>query len=683
MHQHDYSSVSGRSKKAWARLSALAAAVLLAPAAWAQAPANDDCTGAVSLTPAATCVTTTGTITGATQSQAPIACAGFTSGSAKDVWYKFVATGTAHAVTFNSTFDGVLEGFSGACSSLASMGCADATVGGTETLNMTGLTVGSTYYVRYYPYAAATTVVTGALTACVTSVAAAPANDNPSGAITLPITATCTPVNGTNAGATTTTPSGYTNPGTSCGIAVNPKDVWYKVTTAASGAGSTSLRLTVTGNPAGYLRLFSATSATGPFTEITCSAGATNNTVAAPLTASGLTPNTTYYISVAGYGSADTQGAFTICATTIPDNDAEVQIIYALGKAPAGSAQTVQAVVRNVGGQTITGLPVTLAVSGGTTFSNSQLIGSLAPGASSTVTFTGFTVPATATGTNTLTVSLLADDNTANNSQVFTQNVTTNTFSYVNTATVIGANNSVGFGPTATAAFVVRYNTSVARSITSVVANIGDPGSVGNTVYGVVVSSTGTLLGRSANYVVTAADVNQRHTFTLNAPVAVAAGDFLVGLVQTPAVDGSTQYFPMSYVPQTPTRTGTFYTISPFSATAGGTLADAASQGFGIFVVEANADVTTGTSAALNRAVNLYPNPSTNGEVTLSVQGAKAQAGLEVQILNTLGQTVYTNAQLRDNFENKLNLSHLAAGVYTLKVKMGNDYTIRQLSLTK
>ena len=140
-----------------------------------------------------------------------------------------------------------------------------------------------------------------------------PVNDDPTGAIALTLGTTCTPVNATNEGATTTTPAGYANPG--CGVAVSPKDVWYKFTTAASGVGSTYVRLQVTGAPAGQVRVFSAASNAGPFTEVGCSSSGDNNTVAADLGLSPLTPNTTYYVFVSGYGSGDATGAFTICAT--------------------------------------------------------------------------------------------------------------------------------------------------------------------------------------------------------------------------------------------------------------------------------------------------------------------------------------------------------------------------------
>ena len=375
-------------------------------------PANDECAGAITLTSGGTCVPTSGTTAGATQSLPAITCANFTGNADDDVWYKFTATGATHTVTVvgSTAFDAVVDVRSGACPGV-NIGCADATVsGGTETVVLTGLMVGSVYYVRVYSYGSTATTPTspGAFTICITNptnapcaavtnaavtttggtatastgeltftpvtgatnyfltltptaggtqatatvtaspvtltgltpntsytitittncsnggmsstvtviftsaaAPAVPANDDPAGAITLTVSSTCTPTNGTNAGATTTTASGYANPGT-CGIAVSPKDVWYKFTTLA---GQTVATVTVTGSPAGLVRVFSASSSAGPFTQVNCSAGSTNNTVAPALTVTGLTPNTTYYISVAGYGSADTQGAFTICVT--------------------------------------------------------------------------------------------------------------------------------------------------------------------------------------------------------------------------------------------------------------------------------------------------------------------------------------------------------------------------------
>lgn len=151
-----------------------------------------------------------------------------------------------------------------------------------------------------------------------TTFQSAAGNDEPCQAIALPLTSSCSsPLAGTTAGATTTAANGYAQQG--CGGDNQPRDVWYTVTTAATGAASTGLTVTVTGNPAGQVRLFSATSCQGPFTALACVAGsAFGNGQAPPLVVAGLAPSTTYYVRVAGYFGSDPQGAFTICASNPP-----------------------------------------------------------------------------------------------------------------------------------------------------------------------------------------------------------------------------------------------------------------------------------------------------------------------------------------------------------------------------
>ncbi|WP_197076979.1 T9SS type A sorting domain-containing protein [Hymenobacter terrenus] len=87
------------------------------------------------------------------------------------------------------------------------------------------------------------------------------------------------------------------------------------------------------------------------------------------------------------------------------------------------------------------------------------------------------------------------------------------------------------------------------------------------------------------------------------------------------------------------------------------------------------------TSEALSRALSLYPNP-TAGVVTLEVRGANANGKPEVQVTNLLGQTVHTSA-LQDNSRHELNLSHLAKGLYLVRVQTGTEFTTRQLAITK
>ncbi len=147
-----------------------------ASATFSTRPTNDECAGALTLTSNTTCTTTSGHMTGASQSRAASACSGATSSTANDLWYSFVATSSSHRVRATGTFDGVLECFSGSCGALASLSCADSTGdGGTETLRLSGLTPATRYYLRYYPYTTNATAVDGTFTICITGAGTAAA----------------------------------------------------------------------------------------------------------------------------------------------------------------------------------------------------------------------------------------------------------------------------------------------------------------------------------------------------------------------------------------------------------------------------------------------------------------------------------------------------------------------------
>ncbi len=144
-------------------------------------------------------------------------------------------------------------------------------------------------------------------------------NDDPGGAVALPLTATCQPTASTNAGATLTPASGY-DPYTNCGggnLSTTP-DVWFTVTTDATGPGSTGIQLTATGSAANRVRVFrSANGAAGPFTQIACQIAPNNSTTLpfSTFTVAPLTPSTTYYLAVSNISYGTGAGPFTICAT--------------------------------------------------------------------------------------------------------------------------------------------------------------------------------------------------------------------------------------------------------------------------------------------------------------------------------------------------------------------------------
>lgn len=114
-------------------------------------PANDSCGSPRALY---NNVVDSGTVISATESMAAEVCAGFTAPSANDVWYTVTATANGDlTVTLDAmgSFDGVLQAYTGTCGSFTNIGCADAGLNGDqEVLSLTGLTAGTTYYVRVY-----------------------------------------------------------------------------------------------------------------------------------------------------------------------------------------------------------------------------------------------------------------------------------------------------------------------------------------------------------------------------------------------------------------------------------------------------------------------------------------------------------------------------------------------------
>lgn len=167
------------------------------------------------------------------------------------------------------------------------------------------------------------TCTTGGLVSAGVQFTPPPANDEPCTAqpLAVDLGTGCTPVLGATRGATVTTPNGYANPG--CAGTRTPYDVWYTFRTVGSGPGSTSAVVTVSNEYAArQVRLFAAPSCAGPFAELACADSTGQRLGAAPLVATGLVPNTTYYVSVTGAGSpppasatSTAVGFFTICVS--------------------------------------------------------------------------------------------------------------------------------------------------------------------------------------------------------------------------------------------------------------------------------------------------------------------------------------------------------------------------------
>ena len=197
---------------------------------------------------------------------------------------------------------------------------------------------------------------------CFSTPLTAPANDEPCGALLLG----ATPLSSSNVGATTTVQPTILTP--ACSPASLPKDVWFAFTPTGPTAA-----FALTGPAAGMVRLFTTAScATGPFTQVFCRSSLANNTSVGAFTVAGLTPGTTYYVAVSGYGSSDTPGAFTISAATVlaarAAADAEALRVYPnpsstgqLTLALRGLAGPGQLALYNALGQRVATQPVAAA----------------------------------------------------------------------------------------------------------------------------------------------------------------------------------------------------------------------------------------------------------------------------------------------------------------------------------
>ena len=250
-------------------------------------------------------------------------------------------------------------------------------------------------------------------------------------------------------------------------------------------------------------------------------------------------------------------------AVSIINNDASVDYLIGPGSIPFGAvgSQTIRAVVTNKGANALSNVPVTLNITGTETYSNTQTISSLAAcGGQAIVTFASFTP--SLLGADLMTVSVPADDVAGNNSLSRSLGVTLPLYSYKHPGST--ASGGVGLA-SATGAFVAKFTTTVATSITAVnlefaatsattyrVAIYGDAG-------GGVPGTTPLYLDAADRTVTVAGPV----TITLPSPLAVGPGSFFAGIQQTNTTNAS-----LSYDTEAPIRAGAFFLASPNPPTA-------------------------------------------------------------------------------------------------------------------
>ncbi len=232
------------------------------------------------------------------------ACSGIAD---DDVWFQFVATYqfTTIKVAGSGNYDPVIEIFS---SAMASLNCANTTgTGSTESLNMSNLIPGQTYFFRVFHSGSGWAGGNGRFSICINETPLPPQNDECSNAINLPVNLNCNPI----AGTLTSYATESAGIPTCAAASTNPDDdVWYKFTalntievvTVQSGSGFNAV-----------LQVFSGTC--GSLIPIACM----NNTSTGGIesyTMNNLLIGNQYYIRVYHYALGSGSGLFSICVTS-------------------------------------------------------------------------------------------------------------------------------------------------------------------------------------------------------------------------------------------------------------------------------------------------------------------------------------------------------------------------------
>ncbi|MDI1353320.1 MAG: T9SS type A sorting domain-containing protein [bacterium] len=294
------------------------------------------------------------------------------------------------------------------------------------------------------------------------------------------------------------------------------------------------------------------------------------------------------------------------CANTAT-NELALENVVAPGKVAKlfNSPHIITATVRNLSNVALNSVSVGLAVTGANTMANSQVISSIPAGGTQTVGFTPFN-PLNL-GLNNMVVSLLPDQNPANNSASWTQSVTCD----VQAQNPSAGSYTSGVGTTATGCIVNRFTVPVGATLTAVrLAIASGASSTGSTIAAVLLDGAGALIGYSSNTItISGSMLNTFQTFNFSPGLILSSGtNFHVGFAQ---LQGG--HFPMGFTPGTSFIPSGYY----YCPLAGGTLQG---LGYGYFGIEPvfqfdNMVIT----ASATKTVVCKGSPQ---NVTLSVTGA-------------------------------------------------------------
>jgi hypothetical protein len=314
--------------------------------------------------------------------------------------------------------------------------------------------------------------------------------------------------------------------------------------------------------------------------------------------------------------------------TPIVANDASVRVVYSQGRIalPYYLADSIRANISNPGTNTITNLTVTLDITGANTYTTTANIASLASGTNVTVSFAPFTP--TNIGNSLVTVSVPSDDNNANNVARYGMSVGSNRMAYTDTTQGVTGSN----GTTIPNFWGARYFVNGSALVTTVRAFlVANSEALGDTVCGMILDSTGLILGRSPSHVVQSSDLGSTLVFNISVPPLVTNKSIIAGIAGGTSVDGLTYFLGTSQSEVPMRQNPPFFFMS--QAIAGGlTTANVGS-------IYANPVVWATTRLMMECSVVPLPQVDVSATGTFPIQNAKLPIQVNIPIRAVIRNT--------------------------------------------
>lgn len=339
---------------------------------------------------------------------------------------------------------------------------------------------------------------------------------------------------------------------------------------------------------------------------------------------------------------------------------AQIDRIYTLEKVAVGyNPAPIDVLVNNVSSSAATfDVIITVTDTENTTiyFTSEQTVANLAAGDSKMVNFAGWNPTTVGDVIVTAKTSDIPGENwLSNNSLSITASVNSNTLSY----TYDNSNpTAFGYNHPHTGLFVSRFTMKGHGNVIGANIVIPDYASTpGNTIYAVVLNSSGVILSQSENHVVQLSDLGTTKSFTFPAPPLFMNEDFFVGLAQTA---GLSTWRPLGVFTENPRRENTFYTASIH----GGTLTELETPFKLKFGIEAIIDLAVSVEEYQNAVFTVYPNPASS-IVAMELHVAEASHHIW-SIYDINGKFIMTGSNVLISGKNSITIEteHLPKGLY-------------------